>query len=101
MSFDIAHERDIIIEPLISEKSMLGISDLKYCFKVKKNAGKIEIRNAIEKAFKVKVSKVNTVNIRGRHRRKGKTSGMTPAWKKAIVTLVKGEKSIEFFNQIT
>ena len=99
MKFNIAH--DVIIAPLISEKSMLGISDLKYCFKVKKNAGKIEIRNAIEKIFNVKVLKVNTVNVRGRYRRKGKIAGMTPAWKKAVVTLVKGEKNIEFFNQIT
>ena len=98
-SFGIAH--DIIIAPLISEKSMLGISNLKYSFKVRKNACKIEIRKAIEKAFNVKVAKVNTLNVRGRHRKRGKMLGMTPSWKKAIVTLAKGEKSIEFFNQIT
>lgn len=98
-SFSTFH--DIIIRPIISEKSMLGISDLKYCFEVKKTAGKIEIRNAVEKAFGVRVSKVNTVSVRGRHRRRGRMTGMTPAWKKAIVTLAKGEKSIEIFNQIT
>ncbi len=98
-SFSTFH--DVIIAPLISEKSMLGITNLKYCFKVKRDACKVEIRQAIEKAFNVKVSKVNTVNVRGKHRRRGKISGMTPSWKKAIVTLAKGEKSIEFFNQIT
>lgn len=92
--------QDIIIAPIISEKSMLGISDLKYCFKVKKDVGKIEIRKAVEKAFDVKVAKVNTVSVRGRNRRRGRMVGKTPSWKKAIVTLAKGEKSIEFFNQI-
>jgi large subunit ribosomal protein L23 len=98
-SFSTFH--DVIIAPLISEKSMLGISDLKYRFKVKKDACKVEIRQAVEKVFNVKVSKVNTLIVRGKHRRRGRISGMTPSWKKAVVTLAKGEKSIEFFNQIT
>ena len=98
-SFSTFH--DVIIAPLISEKSMLGISDLKYCFKVKKDACKVEIKQAVEKVFNVKVLKVNTLIVRGKHRRRGRISGMTPSWKKAIVTLAKGEKSIEFFNQIT
>ena len=92
---------DIIISPLISEKTMLGIQNLTYTFKVRKDAGKIEIRKAIEKIFNVKVSKVNTMNVRGRSRRRGKIVGQTPSWKKAIVTLAAGQKSIEFFNQIT
>lgn len=92
---------DLIISPIITEKSMMGISDLKYSFKVKKDAEKIAIRNAVEKIFGVKVSKVNTVAVRGRSRRRGRTFGKTPSWKKAIVTLAKGQKSIDFFNQIT
>ena len=94
-----AHE--IIISPLISEKSMLGISGLKYSFKVRKDASKVDIRNAVEKVFDVKVKKVNTMNVRGRNRRHGKWRGRTPSWKKAIVTLVEGQKGIEFFNHIT
>ena len=92
---------DTIISPLVTEKTMLGMSDLKYSFKVKKDACKVEIRNAVEKIFNVKVSKVNTMNVRGRNRRRGKIIGRTPDWKKAVVTLAKGQKSIEFFNQLT
>jgi len=92
---------DIIISPIITEKSMLGISNLTYTFKVRKDACKIEIRDAIEKIFNVKVSKVNTMNVRGRSRRRGRMYGTTPSWKKAIVTLAPGEKSIDFFNQVT
>ena len=91
---------DIVISPLISEKTMLGISNLTYTFKVRKDACKIEIREAIEKIFNVKVAKVNTMHVRGRSRRRGRIVGYTPSWKKAIVTLAKGQKSIEFFNQI-
>jgi large subunit ribosomal protein L23 len=92
---------DIIISPLITEKTMLGIPNLTYTFKVRKDACKIEIREAIEKIFGVKVAKVNTMHVRGRSRRRGRLIGSTPGFKKAIVTLAKGEKSIEFFNQIT
>ena len=92
---------DIILYPLISEKTMLGISDLKYSFRVRDDASKIDIRRAIEKVFDVKVKKVNTISVRGRHRRRGRIVGSTPAWKKAIVTLVPGQKGIEFFNQVT
>ena len=92
---------DTIISPIITEKSMLGISNLTYTFKVRKDACKFEIRNAVEKIFNVKVSKVNTMNVRGRSRRRGRMYGMTPSWKKAIVTLAPGEKSIDFFNQVT
>lgn len=92
---------DVILYPLISEKTMLGISDLKYTFKVRKDASKVDVRNAVEKIFNVKVLKVNTINVRGRKRRRGRIIGYTPSWKKAIVALVPGQKGIEFFNQIT
>ena len=90
--------QDIIIRPVISEKSMLGTAMKKYTFKVAKNANKIEIAKAVEELFGVKVSKVNTLNVRGRLKRQGKTQGYTPSWKKAIVTLTEDSKSIEFFD---
>lgn len=90
--------QDIIISPVISEKSMLGTAMKKYTFKVAKNANKIEIAKAVEELFGVKVSKVNTLNVRGRLKRQGRTQGYTPSWKKAIVTLTEDSKSIEFFD---
>ena len=92
----IAH--DIIIRPFITEKSMLGIADKKYTFEVAKTATKIDIANAVEEAFKVKVAKVNTVSVRGRLKRQGRTQGYTKSWKKAVVTLTEDSKSIEFFE---
>ena len=89
---------DIIIAPVITEKSMTGIADKKYAFKVAKAAGKVEIANAIEEIFGVKVDKVNTINVRGQERRRGRFSGYTASWKKAIVTLKKDSKPIEFFD---
>ena len=92
----VAH--DIIIKPIITEKAMSGMAMKKYTFKVANNANKIEIAKAIEEIFKVTVSKVNTVSVRGRLRRQGKYQGYTPSWKKAIVTLKEGSKGIEFFD---
>ena len=90
---------DIIIAPVITEKSMAGIADKKYTFKVAKNAGKVEIANAIEEVFSgVKVEKVNPINVRGQERRRGRFSGYTASWKKAIVTLKADSKPIEFFD---
>ena len=89
---------DIIIRPIITEKTMGGMPDKKYTFKVAKSSGKIEIAKAVEEVFKVKVEKVNTVNVRGRLRRRGRTQGYTPDWKKAYVTLKKDSKGIEFFE---
>lgn len=90
--------RDIIIKPVITEKSMAGAVDKKYTFKVAKTAGKIEIAKAVEEIFGVKVKKVNTLNVRGRYRRQGRTGGYTPSWKKAVVTLTEDSKTIEFFE---
>ena len=92
----IAH--DIIIRPLITEKSMMGIAEKKYTFEVAKTATKIDIANAVEEAFKVKVAKVNTVSVRGKLKRQGRTQGYTKSWKKAVVTLTEDSKSIEFFE---
>jgi len=90
--------QDIIIAPIITEKSMAGIADKKYTFKVAKDANKIEIAEAVEKIFKVDVSKVNTINVRGKMKRMGRYSGYTASWKKAIVTLKANSKPIEFFD---
>ncbi len=89
---------DIIIRPIITEKSMLGMSLKKYTFKVMKEANKIEIANAVEEIFGVKVDKVRTLHVRGKKRRRGKTIGWTPSWKKAIVKLKEDSKGIEFFD---
>ena len=91
--------RDIIIRPVITEKSMTGVaSGNKYKFKVPKKATKIDIAKAVEEIFNVKVAKVNTVSVRGRLRRQGRSQGYTPSWKKAYVTLAEGSKPIEFFE---
>lgn len=90
--------QDIIIRPVISEKSMLGTAMKKYTFKVAKDANKIEIAKAVEELFNVKVAKVNTLNVRGRLRRQGRSQGYTPSWKKAVVTLTEDSKNIEFFE---
>ncbi len=90
--------QDIIIRPIITEKSMAGMPMKRYTFKVAKTANKIEISKAVEELFGVKVAKVNTINVRGRLKRQGRTQGYTPAWKKAMVTLKEDSKSIEFFD---
>ncbi len=89
---------DIIIRPIITEKSMIGATEKKYTFEVAKTAGKIEIARAVEEIFKVKVAKVNTVSVRGKYRRQGRSEGYTKSWKKAIVTLTADSKNIEFFE---
>ena len=91
--------RDIIIKPVITEKSMIGVaSGKKYTFRVAKSATKIDIAKAVEEIFNVKVTKVNTVHVRGRKRRQGRNEGYTPSWKKAYVTLTEDSKPIEFLK---
>lgn len=90
--------QDIIIKPIITEKSMSGNAIKMYTFKVNKNSNKIEIKKAIEELFGVKVAKVNTLNVKGRLKRQGRTQGYTSDWKKAYVTLKKDSKAIEFFE---
>ncbi|MBQ9743003.1 MAG: 50S ribosomal protein L23 [Ruminococcus sp.] len=89
---------DIIIRPIITEKSMIGATEKKYTFEVAKTAGKIEIAKAVEEIFKVKVAKVNTLHVRGHYRRQGRSEGYTRSWKKAVVTLTADSKNIEFFE---
>lgn len=90
--------QEIIIRPVISERSMSGMQNKKYTFRVSKQANKIEIAKAVEELFGVNVSKVNTMNVRGHLRRQGRSEGYTASWKKAIVTLTEDSKPIEFFE---
>ena len=90
--------QDIIIKPLITEKSMDMIADKKYAFKVAVDATKPEIAHAIEELFGVKVAAVNTINMKSKPKRLGVHAGYTTAWKKAIVTLTADSKTIEFFE---
>ena len=90
--------QEIILAPVITEKSMMGTADKKYTFKVAKDATKVDIKKAVEKLFGVKVLKVNTVNVRGQLRRYGRFEGYKASWKKAIVTLTEDSKTIEFFD---
>ncbi len=78
---------DVIIAPVITEKSNDELQAGKYTFRVNKKATKIDIRNAVEKLFEVKVINVNTLSVKGKEKRMGKTSGKTSDWKKAIVTI--------------
>ncbi|MBC8533321.1 50S ribosomal protein L23 [Yeguia hominis] len=90
--------QDIIIRPIITEKSMAGIGAKKYTFEVAKDATKIDIAHAVEALFDVKVQKVNTMHVRGHLRRQGRSQGYTRSWKKAIVTLAESSKAIPFFE---
>lgn len=92
--------QDIVIRPIITERSMEGLALKKYTFEVAKCANKIEIAKAIEELFGVEVAKVNTINVRGRYRRQGRNEGYTASWKKAIVTLTEKSKTIEFFEDM-
>ena len=90
---------DIIIRPIITERSMAGVAEKKYVFEVAKNAGKIEIKKAVEEIFGVKVASVNTLNVPGKAKRLGAgRPGMTRSWKKAYVQLTADSKTIEFFE---
>ena len=95
---------DIIKRPIITEKSMKveldreGNEIKKYTFEVPKTVNKLEIKYAVEEVFGVKVAKVNTMNYDGKLKRMGRNEGRRAAWKKAIVTLKKDSKTIEFFD---
>ena len=92
---------DIILKPILSEKSYADIANKKYTFKVAKSANKVEIKKAIEEIFGVKVKSVNTANIDGKLKRQGKTQGYTSDYKKAYVTLTEDSKTIEFFDSLS
>ena len=89
---------DIILKPVISERSMADVQDRKYTFKVAVDANKTQLKMAVEEIFDVNVEKVNIMNVNGKLKRMGKNVGMTAASKKAIVTLTEKSKQIEFFQ---
>ena len=90
---------DIIIRPIITERSMADVANKKYVFEVARDAGKIEIKSALEAAFGVKVKDVNTLHVRGKSKRLGGgRPGVTRSWKKAYVQLTDESKTIELFE---
>ena len=91
--------QEIIRRPLITEKSTaLKDASRILCFKVARNANRIEIKNAVQALFKVKVDRVRTLLVHGKTKRMGRYAGRRPDWKKAYVTLAEGEKMIEYFE---
>ena len=90
--------QDIILKPVITEKSMDELQVGKYTFKVALDANKIEIKKAVEEIFGVKVEKVTTQRVLGKVKRMGATSGKRADWKKAVVKLTADSKTIEFFD---
>jgi large subunit ribosomal protein L23 len=90
---------DVILKPLVTEKSMNGMADKKYTFLVHPEANKTMIKEAVEKMFEgTKVKSVNTMNQSGKTKRRGMTYGKTAKQKKAIVTLTEDSKEIEIFS---
>lgn len=93
--------RDVIIRPILTEKSYAGIENKRYVFEVAKNANKTQIKLAIEEIFEVSVESVHTVNCKGKLKRMGRSQGYTPDYKKAIVQLKKDSKAIAFFESLS
>ena len=92
---------DIIVSPVLTEKSYDGIQAKKYTFKVAKNATKTQIKTAVEDIFGVKVARVNTINVDGKKKRMGRSEGYTSDYKKAVVFLTEDSKAIEFFESLS
>ena len=92
-----ANPRDVLLRPIITEKTAKLMEENKYTFKVALNANKIEIRQAVETIFNVKVLDVNTIRMLGKYKRMGKTMGKRSDYKKAIVKLAEGQ-TIQFFE---
>jgi large subunit ribosomal protein L23 len=91
------HTNEILIAPVVSEKSYSTIPERKYTFKVHKDAHKTQIRQAVEELFGVKVMGVNVLKVQAKPKRRGAIKGTKPGWKKAIVQLKPGE-TIEIFE---
>ena len=90
---------DIILRPIITEQSTEHVDLKKYVFAVARGANKIEIKNAVEEIFGVSVDKVRTLNMKGKRKRMGRyPEGSRSDWKKAVVKLTDGSKTIEFFE---
>ena len=91
--------RLLIKRPIVTEKTTKLMEQNKYCFVVDPKANKTQIKHAVEEIFKVKVKAVNTLNYLGKMKRMGRYEGRRPSWKRAIVTLEKGNR-IEFFEGV-
>ena len=92
---------DVILKPVVTEKSMAAMGEKKYTFLVNTEANKTQVKEAVEKMFEgTKVKKVNTMNLAGKTRRRGMTFGKTAAKKKAIVYLTEDSKEIELFGTL-
>ena len=96
--------QEIILEPILTEKSYAGIPNKVYTFKVANSANKVEIKKAVEELFEVEVASVNTINCKGKTRtrqtRNGRVTGRTSDYKKAVVTLKPNSKAIAFFESL-
>jgi large subunit ribosomal protein L23 len=91
------HPNQVLLAPVVSEKSYSLITDRKYTFRVHEDAHKTQIRQAVEQLFEVKVQNVNVVKVQSKPKRRGVTKGRRPGWKKAIVQLREGYE-IEIFE---
>jgi large subunit ribosomal protein L23 len=91
------HPNQVLLAPVVSEKSYSLISDRKYTFKVHEDAHKTQVRQAVEELFEVKVQSVNIVKVQSKPKRRGLTRGSKPGWKKAVVQLREGDE-IEIFE---
>ena len=91
------HPNEVLLAPVVSEKSYSLISDRKYTFKVHKNAHKTQVRQAVEELFEVHVENVNILKVQPKPKRRGMSKGIRPGWKKAIVQVREGE-TIEIFE---
>jgi len=89
---------DIIIKPVITERSMDDAQERRYTFHVAPNANKTQVKHALEEIFDIEIARVNIMNVKGKMKRQGRTQGMTAASKKAIVMLKPSSKEIEFFQ---
>ena len=91
------HPNEVLLAPVVSEKSYSLIGDNKYSFRIHPDAHKTQVRQAVEQLFEVKVQRVNIVKVQSKPKRRGMSKGTRPGWKKAIVQLAEGE-SIEIFE---
>jgi len=91
--------QDIILKPIVTEKSSIDSAIGKYSFKVDERATKTEIRQAVEKLFEVKVVSVNTVRYDGKTKRTRGIAGLTPSWKKAVVTIATEAKDVSYLTK--
>ncbi len=90
--------RDVIVKPVVTERTTEQMEENKYSFVVANKANKVQIKDAVEQLFGVKVKKVNTMNMSGKPKRMGIYQGRTPDWKKAIITLTDDSKDINLFE---